>query len=203
MSQVTDVVKAGETLPQNRPNLLVALGSNLHSDVGSPSETLQQAISDLENSGAVIRAKSRFYRTPAVPADSGPDFINAALLADAPWSALETITRFHEIEAGLGRRRTGRWEQRIIDMDLLAYGDEIRPNVATVRTWMQLPADKQQETAPGQLLLPHPRMHERAFVLVPLADVAPDWVHPITRHSVVEMRDALPADALEVIVPID
>ncbi len=175
----------------------------MSSDVGSPIETLQKAISELENLGAVIRAKSRFFRTPAVPSGSGPDFVNAALAIDAPWSAPETISRLHEIEAGLGRRRAGRWEQRIIDLDLLAHGDAIRPNVATVRTWMELPLDKQRDTAPGQLLLPHPRMHERAFVLVPLADVAPDWVHPITRRSVVEMRDALPPEDLSMIVPAE
>ncbi|WP_299652410.1 2-amino-4-hydroxy-6-hydroxymethyldihydropteridine diphosphokinase [uncultured Tateyamaria sp.] len=200
MPQVTVGVKTGGTLPQNRSNILVALGSNMSSDVGSPIETLQKATSELENLGAVIRGKSRFFRTPAVPSGSGPDFVNAALAIDAPWSAPETITRLHEIEAGLGRRRAGRWEQRIIDLDLLAHGDAIRPNVATVRTWMELPLDKQRDTAPGQLLLPHPRMHERAFVLVPLADVAPDWVHPITRRSVVEMRDALPPEDLSMIV---
>ncbi|WP_299612838.1 2-amino-4-hydroxy-6-hydroxymethyldihydropteridine diphosphokinase [uncultured Tateyamaria sp.] len=203
MPQVTVGVKTGGTLPQNRSNILVALGSNMSSDVGSPIETLQKAISELENLGAVIRAKSRFFRTPAVPSGSGPDFVNAALAIDAPWSAPETISRLHEIEAGLGRRRAGRWEQRIIDLDLLAHGDAIRPNVATVRTWMELPLDKQRDTAPGQLLLPHPRMHERAFVLVPLADVAPDWVHPITRRSVVEMRDALPPEDLSMIVPAE
>ncbi|WP_299048137.1 2-amino-4-hydroxy-6-hydroxymethyldihydropteridine diphosphokinase [uncultured Tateyamaria sp.] len=203
MSQVTDGVKAGGTLPQNRSNMLVALGSNMSSDVGSPSEILQKAISELENAGAVIRARSRFFRTPAVPAGSGPDFVNAAIAIGAPWSAPETISRLHEVEAGLGRRRTARWEQRVIDLDLLAHGDTIRPNVATVRTWMDLPQDQQQEAAPGQLLLPHPRMHERAFVLVPLADVAPDWVHPITRRSVDEMCAALSPEEVAAITPME
>ena len=91
----------------------------------------------------------------------------------------------------------------MIDLDLLAYGDSIRPNVAAVRSWMDLPTQEQQEKAPGQLLLPHPRMHERAFVLVPLAEVAPDWVHPITRRSVSQMRDALPATEREAVCPLD
>ncbi|MEL7131097.1 MAG: 2-amino-4-hydroxy-6-hydroxymethyldihydropteridine diphosphokinase [Pseudomonadota bacterium] len=183
--------------------MLVALGSNMSSDVGSPAQTIEKAISDIENSGAVIRGKSRLFRTPAVPVGSGPDFVNAAIVLDASWSAPEAITRLHEVEAGLGRRRSARWEQRVIDLDLLAHGDAIRPNVATVRTWMELPPDKQQESAPGQLLLPHPRMHQRAFVLVPLADVAPDWVHPITRRSVIEMRDALSEEELAAITPVE
>lgn len=203
MSQVTVGVKAGESLPQNRSNILVALGSNMSNDVGSPSEILHKAVAKLAEMGAVIRAQSRFFRTPAVPAGSGPDFVNAAISITAPWSAPETITRLHEVEAGLGRRRTARWEQRVIDLDLLAYGDTIRPNVATVRTWMDLPQDKQQEAAPGQLLLPHPRMHQRGFVLVPLCDVAPDWVHPITRRSVTEMCAALPPEEVAAITPLE
>lgn len=202
MPQDIDRVKTGKTPPQNRSILLIALGSNMSSDVGSPSETLKNAISKLEESGAMIRARSRFFRTAAVPANSGPDFVNAAVSIEVPWSAPEAIARLHEVEAVLGRRRVNRWEQRVIDLDLLAYDDSIRPDVATVRTWMELPPDQQREKAPGQLLLPHPRMHERAFVLVPLAEVAPDWVHPITRRSVSDMRDALPDADKKGVIPL-
>lgn len=175
----------------------------MQSSVGTPVETLQKALDSIEEMGAVIRGCSRFFRTPAVPAGSGPDFVNAALVVDAPWSSAEAIARLHEVEANLGRRRKERWEQRTVDLDLLAHDDRIRPSVPVLRQWMDLPLSKQKELAPGQLLLPHPRMHERAFVLVPLADVAPDWVHPITRKSVTEMRDALPREDLEAIVPIE
>ncbi|MEM8654913.1 MAG: 2-amino-4-hydroxy-6-hydroxymethyldihydropteridine diphosphokinase [Pseudomonadota bacterium] len=203
MSQATDEVKTSGSLPQNRSELLIAVGSNMSSDIGSPVQTIKKAISDLEELGVVIRGVSRFFSTPAVPVGSGPDFVNAALVVEASWSAPEAITRLHEVEAGLGRRRSARWEQRVIDLDLLAHGDAIRPNVATVRTWMDLPPDQQQGSAPGQLLLPHPRMHQRAFVLVPLADVAPDWVHPILRRSVAEMRDALPDEEVVAITPME
>ncbi|WP_299750061.1 2-amino-4-hydroxy-6-hydroxymethyldihydropteridine diphosphokinase [uncultured Tateyamaria sp.] len=203
MSQVTDDTQIGKTTPCNSSKLLVALGSNMHSSVGTPIETLHNAIDSIEEMGSVIRGRSRFFRTPAVPADSGPDFVNAALLVEAHWSSSEAIARLHEVEARLGRRRKARWEQRIIDLDLLAHDDMIRPSVRVLRTWMELPLEKQKEMAPGQLLLPHPRMHERAFVLVPLSDVAPDWVHPITRKSVTEMRDALPSADIEAIVPIE
>ncbi|KIC52061.1 2-amino-4-hydroxy-6-hydroxymethyldihydropteridine pyrophosphokinase [Tateyamaria sp. ANG-S1] len=190
-------------MPQNPSNLVIALGSNKSSDVGSPAETLEKALVELEESGASIRGQSRFFRTPAVPAGSGPDFVNAVVLLSATWSAPEAITRLHEIEADLGRRRMVRWEQRVIDLDLLAFGHEVSPDVATLRQWMDLPLDQQQKAAPGQLLLPHPRLHERAFVLVPMAEVVPDWVHPITRRTVVEMRDALPADDLAAITPLE
>ncbi|WP_147110739.1 2-amino-4-hydroxy-6-hydroxymethyldihydropteridine diphosphokinase [Tateyamaria sp. syn59] len=203
MSQVKDGVKASETLPQSGNDLVIALGSNKSSDVGSPAEILKKAISQMEDSGAILRAQSRFFQTPAVPSGSGPDFVNAAVLLSCGWSAPEAITRLHEIEADLGRRRKVRWEQRVVDLDLLAYGDAVRPNVATLRQWMDLPPDQQQKTAPGQLLLPHPRLHERAFVLVPMAEVVPNWVHPITRRTVIEMRDSLPQADLAAITPLE
>ncbi|MEO0402678.1 MAG: 2-amino-4-hydroxy-6-hydroxymethyldihydropteridine diphosphokinase [Pseudomonadota bacterium] len=202
MSQDADDVKTGGNLPQNRSILLVALGSNMQSDVGSPAETLQKAVTEVGLAGAVIRAQSRFFATKAVPAGSGPDFVNAALAIEANWSAIEAITILHGIEAKLGRRRGKRWGERVIDLDLLALDNMIRPNVATARQWMNLPLEQQQEQAPGQLILPHPRMHERAFVLEPLADVAPDWVHPILRQSVLQLRDALPAEARAPIIPL-
>lgn len=203
MSQVTDEAEIGKTTPSNSSKLLIALGSNMHSSVGTPVETLKNAIDSLVEMGGVIRGCSRFFRTPAFPAGSGPDFVNAALVLNAPWSSAEAIARLHEIEARMGRRRKERWEQRIVDLDLLAHGEQIRPNVRTLRTWMELPLSQQKDRAPGQLILPHPRMHERAFVLVPLSDVAPDWVHPITRKSVIQMKDALPVADLEAIVPVE
>ncbi|WP_299146924.1 2-amino-4-hydroxy-6-hydroxymethyldihydropteridine diphosphokinase [uncultured Tateyamaria sp.] len=203
MSQDVGRGETGGNLPQNRSLLLIALGSNMPSDAGSPVQVLQKAVAEIVQAGAVIRAESRYYVTPAVPAGSGPDFVNAALALEAQWSAVEAITILHGIEAKLGRRRTKRWGARIIDLDLLAVDTAIRPNMAVARQWMALPLEAQQENAPGQLILPHPRMHERAFVLEPLADVAPDWVHPILRKSVIEMRDALPPEARAPIVALD
>ena len=68
--------------------------------------------------------------------------------------------------------------------------------------WMTLSAENQKQKWPDQLILPHPRLQDRAFVLVPLADVAPDWVHPVLGRTVLEMRDALPAEDLDQIVPL-
>ncbi|WP_299368115.1 2-amino-4-hydroxy-6-hydroxymethyldihydropteridine diphosphokinase [uncultured Tateyamaria sp.] len=182
--------------------MLIALGSNMSSDVGSPKEVLLKAVREIAQAGALIRAKSALFSTPAFPAGSGPDFVNAAISIDASWAPAEAIAVLHGIEAKLGRRRDVRWGQRIIDLDLLSHGALIRPDVATLRHWMSLPLDEQREKAPGQLILPHPRMHERAFVLVPLAEVAPDWVHPITRRTVLQMRDALPQDDLDAITAL-
>lgn len=196
------MVRISEMLPQNRSNLLVALGSNQDSDGVSPTEALQTAVTNLVQAGAVIRNRSAIYQTPAYPAGSGPDFANAVVEIDAGWNAREAITVLHGIEAEMGRRRRARWEERHIDLDLLAIGDTIRPDLATARLWMGLPVEQQQVKAPEQLILPHPRLHERAFVLVPLADVAPDWVHPVLRRSAADLLAALPADDVAAITPM-
>lgn len=177
---------------ENWSHTFVALGSNMSSDARSPAQTLKLALTELEKAGAVIRAKSRFFSTPAVPAGNGPDFVNGVVLLQTNWAPGETIAHLHEIEARLGRRRDKRWGARNVDLDLLAIDNVILPDVPTLRSWMDLSPDQQQQKAPGQLILPHPRMHQRGFVLVPFADIAPDWKHPITRQTVAQMCAALP-----------
>ncbi len=109
----------------------------------------------------------------------------------------------HGIEADLGRVRPRRWAPRVCDLDLLAAGEEILPDAETVRRWMELSPEDAGSEAPEELILPHPRMHERSFVLVPLADVAPGWRHPITGRTVAEMVAALPEQARREVVPLD
>ena len=190
-------------MPQIRSQTLVALGSNMQSDVGSPLQTLKAALEMLERAGAVIRARSRFYATPAVPIGNGPDFVNGAALLETTWAPQEVITHLHEVEARLGRRRAERWGARVIDLDLLAMDHLILPDVSTVRVWMDLTPDEQRQKAPGQLILPHPRMHQRGFVLMPLSDIAADWIHPITRRTVAQMCADLPTQDRASIRPLD
>ena len=181
--------------------VLVALGSNAPSDAGDPRATVTQAIAALTARFGDVSV-SRLYQTPAFPADSGPDFVNAACTFHSDLPAPEILQTLHTIEADFGRTRELRWGQRTVDLDLIACGDQVLPDETTFSHWHTLPLEAQQTTAPETLILPHPRLQDRAFVLVPLCDVAPDWVHPVLRRSVAQMRDALPAHALRDVHPL-
>jgi 2-amino-4-hydroxy-6-hydroxymethyldihydropteridine diphosphokinase len=149
----------------------VALGSNKTSAAGPPERTVADAIAVLASVSVQICTISRFFQTPAFPAGAGPDCVN---LAD------------------FFRVRQGRWGARTLDLDLLAMDDLILPDPAGLTRWIGLAPTEQALIAPDRLILPHPRLQDRGFVLIPWADIAPDWRHPLTGLSVREMLDALP-----------
>lgn len=184
---------------QLRLNALICLGGNQESEVGQPSQTLVSALLNMPRKGLQIRAVSRFYVTPSFPDNSAPEFVNAAVCVETLLSAPEILDVLHQIEQRFGRRRDQRWGQRTLDLDLIAVGRDILPDRATYDSWRGLSPSRQAQIAPEQLILPHPRLQDRAFVLVPLADIAPDWVHPVLGQSVAEMCAQLPrADVAEV-----
>ena len=195
MSQGADQGKITITTLKYDAGAFIALGSNVKSAAGLPIVTLGNALEALERRGAVIRAISRFYTTPAYPAGSGPEFVNAAAWIEADWTAPEFLGQLHEIETDLGRIRSVRWGPRVIDLDLLAIDDLVLPDAETYQEWHDLPLERQMADAPDKLILPHPRLHERAFVLIPLRDIAPDWRHPVSGLTVRQLCDALPEAA--------
>ena len=189
-------------MPRPPTDMLIALGGNLPGPGGSPEANLVRAVADMAAAGLELRAISRFYRTPCFPAGAGPDFVNAAALVRSGGDPAEVLAILHAIEAGMGRVRAQRWQERPIDLDLIAAGDLVLPDAATQRHWCDLGPEDQARLAPDRLILPHPRLADRAFVLVPLADIAPGWVHPATGRSVVKMLDDLPEAARADIHPL-
>ena len=184
---------------------IVALGSNQPSAAGPPKQTLLAALKALsldEHASISINAISRFYHSPAYPLGSGPEFVNAAIRLTTSLSPSALLGRLHEIESQFGRLRQSRWAARTLDLDLIAYEDVIMPDRQTIQHWVELDQRSQTTLVPDQLMVPHPRLQDRAFVLIPLSDFAAHWRHPLTDETVNAMISALPTRAKAGIHPI-
>lgn len=158
--------------------IVIALGANLdHPIHGPPAATLLAALTALSSVGLTVERRSRFYRTAPVPASSQPWFVNAVAIVASAADPATVLQQLHAVEARFGRVRRAVNEARTLDLDLIDHDGIVR-------------------AGPTPPVLPHPRMAERAFVLLPLAELAPDWCHPLTGASVAELIARLPADQL-------
>lgn len=182
--------------------LLLALGANLESRLGTPRATLEHALREIADAGVAVSARSGWYASPAFPPGSGPDFVNGAALLRSDLEPAGALALLHDVERRLGRVRQGRWTARVCDLDLLAAGDEVLPDARTWTRWANLSPERQRMESPDGLILPHPRLHERGFVLAPLAEIAPDWRHPVLGRTTREMLAALEPAALAGIEPL-
>lgn len=186
-------------MTQRETITLIAMGANQDSEQGTPQETLEAALALLESRGVSIESQSPWMSSPAWPEGSGPDYVNGAVRVVCTLSPSALLAVCHKIETMLGRVRGGRrWASRPCDLDLIACGSTVAPN-ATM--WRRIEAAP-PETPRDCLLLPHPQMHRRAFVLKPLAEIAPHWRHPILGQTITEMLDVMPKEEVSAVKPL-
>ena len=155
--------------------ILLGLGANLPSTThGQPEATLAAALAELAAEGVAIDRLSPWYRSAPVPAGDQPWYVNGVAAVTTRLAPAELLQLLHRVERRFGRVRRDRNEPRVLDLDLLDYDGLVQPQVGM------------------RPVLPHPRLQERAFVLLPLRDVAPHWRHPALGRTVDELVTALP-----------
>ena len=149
--------------------ILIALGANLPSRFGSPADTLKAAQKAMEERGIKIIKSARIWLTAPVPFDVDQDWYHNSIVAvETDLSPRDLLQTLFDIEAEFGRVRTVKNAPRLLDLDLIAYDETVMED---------------QE----DLILPHPRMHERLFVLKPLEEIDKNWVHPKTKQTLEQM----------------
>lgn len=156
----------------------IALGSNL----GDRLTSLRRAIAEMKQDGFSVTAASRVWETAPWGVTEQPRFLNMCVIVESAWDPEAILRCLKAIEVRMGRKKAGRWGPRAIDLDIILAGDKI---------------------VDGQVLkIPHPYMQERAFVLVPLAEIAPDMTNPRLGKTVSELICALPEEKMDWIVEI-
>lgn len=154
--------------------ILIALGSNKAGPWGSPRQTVERALAELDRDGLKLEGASRLIVSAPFGRLDQPPFINAvaSVATHLPPEAL--MGKLHRIERSAGRRREVRWGPRTLDLDLLDYHGLVQQD-------------------PAGPILPHSGIAERIFVLKPLAELAPSWIHPVLRESAATLLGKLDA----------
>ena len=155
--------------------LFIGLGANLSPEgYDSPRAGCIAAVAALANEGVRLAAISNWYESAPVPMSDQPWYLNAVAAAETELDATNTLVALHRIERRFGRVRGVRNAARVLDLDLLDFAGLVHES--------------------DVLSLPHPRLHERAFVLLPLSELCPDWVHPVTGTGIAALIKDIPAE---------
>ena len=162
--------------------IFIGLGANVPSPAGSPAETIRAALRELDAEEVRLEAVSRLYRNPAWPNPHDPPFVNAVARIQTTRSPVALMQLLHALETRFARTRSDRNGPRSLDLDLLDYGGRVEE---------------------GPPHLPHPRMSGRAFVLVPLVEIEPDWTHPDSGRPIAELLATLPQSDRDSVVAME
>lgn len=156
--------------------ILVGIGGNLPCEpYGPPRATCGAALVGLENHGIQVVQRSRWFESAPVPLSDQPWFVNGVACVKTGLDPVSLVNTLLQVESELGRARSVPNAARTVDMDVIDYNGQV------------LTSDH-----PSGVEIPHPRMHQRAFVLMPLRDVAPDWRHPTTGETIDQLLGQLP-----------
>ncbi len=159
-------------------NVVIGVGGNINSEDGShPVETCNKAIRLFQNYSINVKKQSKWYRSEPIPKSDQPNFFNCVVIAITKLNEYDLLKFLHKIEAEFGRRRGEINEPRSIDLDLIDYSNKVLNNKF--------------------LILPHPRAHLRKFVMGPLAEIKPDWMHPILKVNVLDILKKLDKQKIE------
>jgi 2-amino-4-hydroxy-6-hydroxymethyldihydropteridine diphosphokinase len=153
-------------------SVFIAYGSNLSAGPVTASQAFDEVVKNLQVRGLIVNRISRLWASKAWPNPDDPSYVNAVLQIATDLQPTELMSLLHDMEREAGRVRDGRLNApRVLDLDLISYGDVVMRG----------------ETG---LILPHPRAADRAFVMGPLAEIAPDWVHPVLQRTATELLSA-------------
>ncbi len=158
--------------------IYIGLGSNLPRESRSSAETIGDALDLLEREGVRTARCSSLWSSPAWPDPSKPSYVNAVAEIETRLEADRLLDLLLSLETRLGRERLQRWDSRTLDLDLIDYRGQV------------------MERAP-QLILPHPRAVKRAFVMLPLQEIAPDWTDPVSGKAIDEIIKGLKAEDVD------